>query len=70
MGGMVRAKPPKRIPTVLSVNEVHCLMACFDGVYSLMCCRQQWMIGGEVICRLNDDLLTPTQLFASNLSRK
>ena len=36
MGGMVRAKPPKRIPTVLSVNEVHRLMACLDGVYSLM----------------------------------
>ena len=36
MGGMVRAKPPKRLPTVLSVNEVHRLMACLEGVYSLM----------------------------------
>ncbi len=36
MGGMVRAKASIRIPTVLSVNEVHRLLACLDGVYSLM----------------------------------
>ena len=36
MDGMVRAKPPGRLPTVLSVNEVHRLFACLDGVYSLM----------------------------------
>lgn len=36
MNGMVRAKAPQRIPTVLSVNEVHRLLACLDGVYALM----------------------------------
>ena len=36
MDGMVRAKASIRIPTVLSVNEVHRLLACLDGVYSLM----------------------------------
>ncbi len=36
MGGIVRAKPSIRVPTVLSVNEVHRLFACLDGVYSLM----------------------------------
>ena len=36
MAGMVRAKTPIRVPTVLSVNEVHRLFACLDGVYSLM----------------------------------
>lgn len=36
MEGMVRAKTPIRVPTVLSVNEVHRLLACLDGVYSLM----------------------------------
>jgi len=30
MGGMVRAKASIRIPTVLSVNEVHRLLACLD----------------------------------------
>jgi site-specific recombinase XerD len=36
MDGLVRAKPSKRLPTVLSVGEVHRLMACLDGVYALM----------------------------------
>ncbi len=36
MDGLVRAKPSQRIPMVLSVNEVHRLMASLDGVYSLM----------------------------------
>lgn len=36
MDGLVRAKPSQRIPIVLSVNEVHRLMASLDGVYSLM----------------------------------
>lgn len=36
MDGLVRAKPSKRIPAVLSVEEVHRLMACLDGVYALM----------------------------------
>jgi integron integrase len=36
MNGMVRAKASIRIPTVLSVNEVHRLLACLDGVYALM----------------------------------
>ena len=36
MGGMVRAKASIRIPIVLSVNEVHRLLACLDGVYALM----------------------------------
>jgi len=36
MDGMVRAKPTQRIPTVLSVNEVHRLLACLNGVYLLM----------------------------------
>ncbi len=36
MSGMVRAKPPVRMPVVLSVNEVHRLLACLDGIYSLM----------------------------------
>ena len=36
MDGMVRAKASIRIPTVLSVNEVRRLLACLDGVYSLM----------------------------------
>jgi integron integrase len=36
MDGLVRAKPSQRIPMVLSVNEVHRLIASLDGVYSLM----------------------------------
>jgi integron integrase len=36
MDGLVRAKPSTRIPTVLSVNEIHRLMANLEGVYSLM----------------------------------
>ena len=36
MDSLVRAKPSKRIPTVLSVNEIHRLMANLEGVYSLM----------------------------------
>ncbi len=36
MDGMVRAKPSVRVPTVLSVNEVHRLLATLDGVYALM----------------------------------
>ena len=36
LDGLVRAKPSQRIPMVLSVNEVHRLMASLDGVYSLM----------------------------------
>ena len=36
MDGLVRAKPSTRMPTVLSVGEVHRLMACLDGMYALM----------------------------------
>ena len=36
LDGLVRAKPSKRIPTALSVGEVHRLMACLDGIYALM----------------------------------
>jgi hypothetical protein len=36
MDGLVRAKASIRIPTVLSVNAAHLLLACLDGVYSLV----------------------------------
>ncbi|MDD2722253.1 MAG: integron integrase [Gallionella sp.] len=36
LDGLVRAKPSQRVPTVLSVGEIHRLMPCLDGVYSLM----------------------------------
>lgn len=36
MDGLVRAKPSQRVPIVLSVNEVHRLMANLDGMYALM----------------------------------
>lgn len=36
LDGLVRAKPSQRIPTVLSVGEVHRLMPFLDGVYALM----------------------------------
>lgn len=36
MDGLVRAKPSQRVPMVLSVNEVHRLMAHLDGMYALM----------------------------------
>ncbi len=36
MDGLVRAKPSQRVPMVLSVNEIHRLMANLEGMYSLM----------------------------------
>ena len=36
MDGLVRAKSSQRVPMVLSVNEIHRLMASLDGMYSLM----------------------------------
>lgn len=36
MDGLVRAKPSQRVPMVLSVNEIHRLMASLEGMYSLM----------------------------------
>lgn len=36
LDGLVRAKPSKRIPAVLSVGEVHRLIASLDGIYALM----------------------------------
>ncbi|MDD5296195.1 MAG: integron integrase [Rhodocyclaceae bacterium] len=36
MDTLVRAKPSQRIPTVLSIGEVHRLLGCMDGMYGLM----------------------------------
>ena len=36
MDGLVRAKLSQRVPMVLSVNEIHRLMANLEGMYSLM----------------------------------
>jgi integrase len=36
LDNVVRAKPSRRIPVVLSVPEVQYLLGCMDGLYGLM----------------------------------